>query len=59
MNFSELAISTYYRYYKESVDDAIRNMQTAYAERIYFFDEKDKLNEEKDKKKRVVVTGFQ
>lgn len=59
MNFSELAISTYYRYYKDSVDDAIRNMQIAYAERTDFFDGQDKQNEEQDKKKRIVVTGFQ
>lgn len=55
--FQDIAISTYYRYYKSDVTNVIEEIRDCYIECKEFFDKQNK--EEDEKKKRIVVTGFQ
>lgn len=55
--FQDIAVSTYYRYYKDIVTTVIEELHYCYNERDEFFNNKEK--EENEKKKRIVVTGFQ
>lgn len=57
LGFENLSVAAYYRYYKDIVKTTIEELHNMYVEKVEFFNNIN--NEENEKKKRIVVRGFQ